>query len=143
MISLNSSLLQPQGESVKQLWLLNIDEAKKQSAATNKPILVSFSGSDWCAPCMRLARDLFETQAFYDLAKEHFILLKLDFPAKKKNKLSSSQAKHNETLAEMYNKKGSFPLVIIIDKNGAIIGTMQHPKKTTKEYILNLKGLIK
>jgi len=35
-------------------WLTDLEEAKKESATSNKPILIYFTGSDWCPPCKML-----------------------------------------------------------------------------------------
>ena len=43
------------------IWLYNIDQAKAEAIKENKLILISFSGSDWCAPCIRLEKNLFAT----------------------------------------------------------------------------------
>ena len=54
-----------------------------------------------------------------DFAKDNLVLLNLDFPAKKANRLSEEQTEHNEALAEKYNKKGVFPLLVVLNEKGA------------------------
>ena len=104
-------------------WLINIDEAKKEAKNTERPILLSFQGSDWCANCIRLERSLFESESFKNYASENLILLKADFPSRKKNKLSDEQTAHNEKLAEKFNKEGAFPTVIILNAEGCLLYT--------------------
>ena len=122
-------------------WLTDIDQAKAKAASEGKFILMSFQGSDWCANCMRLEKDLFEQAAFEGFAKENLVLLKLDFPARKKNQLPAEQKAHNEKLAEKYNKEGAFPAVIILDADGKVVGKMKHPSKSADEYIASLKKI--
>lgn len=122
-------------------WMHNFDDAKAKAKTEKKLVLMSFSGSDWCGNCMRLEQDLFETEAFKAFGTENFVLLNLDFPAKKKNQLPAEQKKQNEALAAKYNKEGAFPLVIILDADGKVIGKMSHPKRSTEDYIANLKKL--
>ena len=110
-----ASLLLPAVAMAQANWLTDFDQAKELSVASGKPILISFSGSDWCQPCLRLERDLFSKPEFAAFAEEHLILVKADFPSRKKNELSPEQIKHNEALAEIYNPSGSFPLVLILD----------------------------
>jgi thioredoxin-related protein len=110
------SLLVSSGE-----WLTDFDAAKKIAAKEGKYILLNFSGSDWCAPCIKMKSEVFESQTFLSMAEEHLILVRADFPRSKKNKLSSDQAKHNEALAERYNALGKFPLTLLIDANGKVI----------------------
>ncbi|MEM7162295.1 MAG: thioredoxin family protein [Bacteroidota bacterium] len=123
-------------------WKTNFDDAKKEAAANEKIILLSFSGSDWCSNCIRLEKTLFESDEFSVFAKEHLVLLKADFPMRKANKLSKDQQQHNDALAEKYNKKGKFPAVFLLNEKGEVLGQMGHPYETPSEYIANIKTLI-
>ena len=122
-------------------WLTDMDQAKAKAAKEDKFILMSFQGSDWCANCMRLEKDLFENSAFDGFAKDNLVLLKLDFPARKKNQLPAEQKAHNEKLAEKYNKSGSFPMVLILDSDGKVVGKMKHPSKSVNEYLSSLRKI--
>lgn len=123
-------------------WLSSIEVAKAQAAEENKAILISFSGSDWCLPCAKLERDLFKNATFIEFADEHLVLVKADFPARKKNQLSEDQKKHNEQLAEQFNPQGTFPKVALISSKGELIGYMQHPKNDATAYIKSIQNLI-
>lgn len=118
-----------------QNWLTNFEEAKKLSSQTNKHIILVFQGSDWCAPCMKLEKEIFESPEFIKYSDEHFIMVKADFPKKEKNKLSDSQQLHNNQLMEKYNKSGYFPFVTILDKETKILGSTGYKKITPTEYI--------
>ena len=69
------------------VWLTDFEEARAIANKENKFILINFSGSDWCAPCIRLEKEIFETDLFLSYAKEQLVLVKADFPRLKKNKL--------------------------------------------------------
>ncbi|MCB9256212.1 MAG: thioredoxin family protein [Chitinophagales bacterium] len=125
-------LLSAQNE---QKWLVNFEEAKKEAQSQSRHILVSFSGSDWCGNCMRLSQDLFESQEFKEFATENLILLNLDFPAKKANKLSAEQTAHNDALAEKFNPTGVFPLTLVLNEKGELISKMKYPCKNVEEYL--------
>jgi thioredoxin-related protein len=127
----------------KTEWLSDMQTAKKEAATSQKNILISFSGSDWCGNCIRLDKEFFQSAEFQNYSNEHLILLKLDFPAKKANKLSASQTEHNDKWAEVYNKNGSFPLTILIDKDGKQLGVMKFPLTTVAAYIGSLKSINK
>ena len=126
-----------------QQWLTSFQEAKELSAAQEKTILLVFQGSDWCAPCIKLNRDIFETAHFLTYAKDHFIMLQADFPKRKKNALSPELQAHNNALAEQYNKGGIFPFVVVLDNYGTVLGQTSYSKKTPQEYIVELEGYIK
>lgn len=104
-------------------WKLNISEAVEEAKKTNRPVLLSFAGSDWCRPCIKLTKEVFETSEFEEYAEENLVLVLLDFPRLKKNRLPEEQVSHNEKLAEKYNKDGVFPLVVLIDYDGNVINT--------------------
>jgi thioredoxin-related protein len=102
-------------------WLVDFEEAKSSAAERGKYILLNFSGSDWCGSCIKMKKEVFESDAFSAIAEEKLILLRADFPRSRKNQLSKEQIKHNELLAEKYNPKGKFPLTLLLDDKGEII----------------------
>jgi thioredoxin-related protein len=121
-----------------QNWQTNFEEAKKQAQASNKNIILVFSGSDWCAPCIKLDKEIFKSEEFISYSNEHFILLKADFPRKKQNALSEQQQEINRQLAENYNKNGFFPFVVTLSPTGKVLGQMGYEKITPTEYINKL-----
>jgi thioredoxin-related protein len=102
-------------------WLGNFNDATAEAAKDNKYILINFSGSDWCGPCIRLRKEILETSTFEDYAKTHLVLVRADFPRQKKNQLDKAQVKLNEALADKYNPEGKFPYTLLVDKNGKVI----------------------
>ena len=109
------------------LWLAapqwGNDFAKAQSEATQKHkyILLNFCGSDWCGPCIKLKKDIFESNDFEQFASQNLVLVRADFPRQKKNQLDLKQTSHNESLAEKYNQQGKFPRTILLDGNGKVV----------------------
>ena len=101
-------------------WLNDFDQAKDQAKDNNKMILLNFSGSDWCAPCIKMKKEIFESEQFQEFADANLILVRADFPRTKKNQLDARQREHNERLAEQYNPNGQFPLTLLLDSNGNV-----------------------
>lgn len=118
-----------------QEWQTDFETAKKIAAEKDKHIVLVFQGSDWCAPCIKLDREIWSTKEFKNYAAANFVLLKVDFPRKKKNKLESIQQQKNNSLMEKYNKNGFFPFVAVLDKNGNVLGTTGYKKMKPAEYI--------
>jgi len=102
-------------------WLTDFSTAKETATAEHKYILLNFSGSDWCAPCIKLKKEVFESESFSPLADEKLVLVRADFPRSKKNQLSKEQTQHNEALAEKYNPNGKFPYTLLLDANGNVL----------------------
>ncbi|MFD2934797.1 thioredoxin family protein [Spirosoma flavum] len=102
-------------------WQLNFEQAKTEAAQTHKFILLNFSGSDWCGPCIKLKKNIFESAEFGQFATDHLVLVRADFPRLSKNQLEARQIAHNESLAEKYNQQGKFPFTVLLDANGHVL----------------------
>lgn len=118
-----------------QEWYYDFNEAKEIAQKNNRNIILVFSGSDWCAPCIRLESEIWSSKKFQTYAKDHFVMVRADFPTKKANKLSKEQEKKNAQLAEKYNLEGHFPLVVVMDKNAVVLGYTGYKKVSPEEYI--------
>jgi thioredoxin-related protein len=118
-----------------QDWLTNFEEAKEKASKENKTIVMVFQGSDWCAPCIKLSREIWETETFKEYAGDHYVMVQVDFPRQKKNALSEEQQAQNDALAEQYNQNGIFPLVVVLDAQGTVIGETGYEKSTPEKYI--------
>ena len=121
--------------SFAQEWQTDFVKAKEIASKSDKPIILVFQGSDWCAPCIKLELEVWSTDEFKSYAKDHFVMLKADFPKKKKNALDAKQQEQNNSLAEVYNQNGYFPFVVVLDSNGKIKGSTSYKKLSPKEYI--------
>jgi thioredoxin-related protein len=124
-----------------QDWKYNFEEAKKEAQTEGKNIVVIFSGSDWCAPCIKLERNIWMSEEFKKEAAEKWVLVKANFPRKKGNQLSEEQTAHNRELAEKYNKEGSFPLVVILSPEGKLLGKAGFKNIKPLEYIKMMHSL--
>ena len=123
-------------------WETDFDNAKKTANEKHQLILLNFSGSDWCGPCIVLRKDYFESQAFADFADQNLVLVNADFPRKKKNIASTEQVKRNEALAEKYNKNGNFPFTLLLDANGEVLKTWTgKPSGTLEQWIAEIKAI--
>jgi protein disulfide-isomerase len=121
-------------------WVENFDTAKKMSASAKKLILIDFTGSDWCGWCIKLDKEVFAKPEFKKYAADNFILVKIDFPRKKK--LSSEQQQNNRSLAEKYNVEG-FPTVLLLDSSGKELARTGYFQGTAADYVEHLKDLQK
>jgi thioredoxin-related protein len=118
-----------------QNWKTNFDEAKTQAINESKYIILVFTGSDWCSPCIKLDRTIFESEAFKTESDKKWILVKADFPKKKNNQLATELGESNKKLAEKYNKSGNFPFVVLLDNTGKVLGMTGYKNVTPQEYI--------
>ena len=101
---------------MESAWLTNYDAALAQAEKEDKNILVYFTGSDWCAPCKMLKKDLFETSAFQDISND-YVMLYIDIPMNR-DLISPEQLQHNKEVSSKLNRKGSVPLLTILSAKG-------------------------
>jgi thioredoxin-related protein len=118
-----------------QNWNTNFEEVKAKAEKENKNILLVFSGSDWCGPCIKLDNVVWKSSEFQAEADKSWVIYKADFPKKKANQLSQELTETNNKLAEKYNKNGSFPLVLLLDKKGKTIGVIGFKNVSAQDYI--------
>ncbi|WP_121906978.1 thioredoxin family protein [Ulvibacter antarcticus] len=103
-------------------WLTNLEEAEGLSKATSKPILMYFTGSDWCAPCIALKKDFFEAEAFAAKADD-FVLVMIDYP-RRMDVISEEQLAYNKKIVAKYNTNKSFPKVLVLNSKGKELGKL-------------------
>jgi thioredoxin-related protein len=102
-------------------WHYNLDEAKQLAAKEHKYILLNFSGSDWCGPCIRMHKEIFDDSSFQQFAGSALVMVNADFPRNKKNQLSKEQQALNDKMADEYNSQGAFPYTVLLDTNGKVL----------------------
>lgn len=123
-------------------WQPDFEVAKKLAKENNKYILLNFSGSDWCSPCIRLHKEVFESNEFKELADQSLVLYKADFPRGKKNQLSKELQQTNEALAGQYNPLGKFPYTVILTADGKVIKAWEgFPNNNSTQFIEQIKSV--
>lgn len=97
-------------------WLKSYETAMNAAEQADKNILIYFTGSDWCPPCKMLKTDLFDSAEFAALS-QNYVLLYIDIPMNK-DLLTPEQLAHNKDVSSKLNKKGSVPLIKILNRKG-------------------------
>jgi len=121
-------------------WQGDFNQAKVEAAKEHKLILVNFSGSDWCVPCIRLRKEILESAVFENYASDHLVLVRADFPRQKKNQPSKEQIKLNEALADQYNAGGKFPFTLLVDEKGKVLKTWDgYPDETSEKFVSDIQ----
>lgn len=126
-----------QTSSAQQIhWYTNYDQAMQESKATSKPLVLFFTGSDWCGWCNKLEDEALDTSAFAAVAGDKFVFLKLDYPLYVTQ--DASIKAQNQSLQQKYNVR-SFPTVIILDtKQNRQLGTTGYVPGGGKVYAEHL-----
>ncbi len=120
-------------------WKDDLAAAKITAAAEKKPILLDFTGSDWCGWCMKLDKEVFDKKEFKDYAKANLILVTVDFPHNVKQ--SKKLIAQNEALDKEYKVDG-YPTIILIDAEGKVLGQTGYQEGGAAKYVESLKTLL-
>jgi thiol-disulfide isomerase/thioredoxin len=94
---------------------VNLSGTVAQAKAENKTVLLDFTGSDWCPPCMELHAKVFSQPEFQSYAQSNLAFVTVDFP--KKFHLPPDASATNDLLAAQFNIEG-FPTLIALDGSG-------------------------
>ncbi len=96
-------------------WSHDFAASQEKAAAQDKDLLMDFTGSDWCPPCIALKKNVFSTEAFLSSAPDNFVLVELDYP----NDVPQPEevVAQNAELAQRYMIE-SYPTVILADAEG-------------------------
>ncbi|MDD2228194.1 MAG: thioredoxin family protein [Candidatus Cloacimonetes bacterium] len=120
-------------------WITNYEAALKTAKKTNRPVLVNFTGSDWCSWCIKLVKEVFSQDEFLDYAKENLVLLKLDFP--KSLPQTAEEKAANAKLAQQYGIQG-YPTILLISPEGKEIARTGYQPGGASAYVKHLQSLL-
>jgi len=96
-------------------WLNDYKKAQQEARASNKFLLLDFTGSDWCGWCKKFDKEILSQSQFQDYARENLVLVELDFPRTKPQ--SPELRRQNQELANQYQVQG-FPTIVVLNGDG-------------------------
>jgi len=118
----------------------DFDAALKASAASSRPVVAVFSGSDWCGWCKKLEKEVFAQDEFLKDATNRYTLVYVDSP-QNESLLSRMAAKRNPELVKKYAIEG-FPTVLVLDAQGAVLGKTGYRRGGGAAYLKHLDGIV-
>lgn len=121
-------------------WQTDYAKALQTAKAENKRVLLDFTGSDWCGPCIQLHKRAFSRPEFIDYAEKNLILVEIDYPQRKKQ--SPALVKQNERLAKEYGiEEKGYPTLVLLDPAGKIVRELQgYDGETAADIIAWIEG---
>jgi protein disulfide-isomerase len=126
-------------KKLKPIWTTSYKTAIKYSKKYDRPILINFTGSDWCGWCIKLKDEVFDKKEFKDYVSTNLILLEADFPRRKR--IDKKTLATNKQLAEKYGVKG-YPTILLIDAKGEVLGKTGYKKGGPVNYVEHLKKIV-
>ena len=97
-------------------------KAQAEAATRQQPLLLIFSGSDWCRPCINFKRVVLDSPEFIAYADSNLVVFNADIP-RDQSLLTKADLDENKLLASEYNEKGVFPYLILFNADGTILRT--------------------
>lgn len=120
-------------------WYTNYTQAAAAAKQANKPMILFFTGRDWCGWCKKLDQEVFLSPDFIKAVGNNFIFVELDFPMNKQIPQPLSQ--QNVMLKQQFGITG-YPTVIILDPNGNVLGETGYRPGGGKAYAEYLKQFL-
>ncbi|NGX43606.1 MAG: Disulfide bond reductase DsbH [Chlamydiae bacterium] len=120
-------------------WHTNYEKALQLAKSSNKPILLFFTGTDWCGWCNKLEKEVLDTPEFIAEVADKLIFVKLDFPMH--TTLDPLTKKQNEQLQEKYSVR-SFPSLVVLDPDQQPIGITGYRAGGGEQYAHHLMKII-
>ncbi|MDD2597712.1 MAG: thioredoxin family protein [Kiritimatiellae bacterium] len=123
-------------------WTMDFDAARKVANEKKLPILINFTGSDWCVWCQHMEKEVFSKKEWQDYAADSLLMVWIDFPQDKKLVPEKFVAR-NEQLAEFFEIE-AYPSYIILDDDGKTqLGELEAEKEITPSlFIVKLKAVL-
>ena len=115
-------------------WTMDAEAAKAKAKETGKPVLMNFTGSDWCYWCKLMDEKVFTQKAWQDFAAKELVLLWVDFP-RDKSLVPESIAAANKKLQAEYGVTG-YPTFVLLDPEGKEIGRLRASAEATPEWFI-------
>jgi rhodanese-related sulfurtransferase/thioredoxin-related protein len=104
-------------------WLTNLQSAQTQAKAERKSVLLFFHGSDWCPTCAEMQRQVFDSPAFAQYARQSLVLVDVDFP--EKHKQDEELRRINLALKARFNLSlepgEGFPTIVLLNDSGETV----------------------
>jgi protein disulfide-isomerase len=121
-------------------WQTDYAKALQTAKAENKRVLVDFTGSDWCGPCIQLHKRVFSRPEFMEYAEKNLVLVEIDYPQRKKQ--SATLVKQNERLAKQYGiEEKGYPTLVLLDPAGTIVRELNgYDGETPADMIAWIEG---
>ncbi|MBX3748285.1 MAG: thioredoxin family protein [Verrucomicrobiae bacterium] len=122
-------------------WKTDFAAAQAEAKKENRLLVLNFTGSDWCPPCIQMKREVLDKKEFKDFAAKNLVLVEVDFPRRKA--ISAAQRRANEALQKKFSIEG-YPTFIVLGPDGKELSRdLGYVPGGLKGFLTKLEGLKK
>jgi len=124
-------------------WTMDFDAAVKLAGEKKLPLMLNFTGSDWCGWCKLMDKEVFAEEVWKTYAKDNVLLVTLDFP-NDKSIVPEKYVGRNKELQQQFGVRG-YPTYVVLDHDGETkLGQLGAGRgKTPSSFIDEFKGVIR
>lgn len=120
-------------------WQTDYQSALQTARSQNRPVLINFTGSDWCGWCIRLRKEVFDTAEFDQYAASRLVLLEVDFPNNKPQSVELQRA--NQALQKQFGVRG-YPTLFVVDAQGKVLQQLGYMEGGPKVFLGELSKVV-
>ena len=131
-----------EGKAELRGWTNNFELALAASKSTGRPMLMVFTGSDWCGFCKKLKAEVFDTPEFQQWAEQNVVLMEVDFPRGAPQEEAVKQ--QNAALRAKFPDIAGFPMVKFVSPNEEEMGSLRgySPGTGPEKWLANATAAI-
>ncbi|GAA0539062.1 thioredoxin family protein [Chitinophaga japonensis] len=117
------------------------EEAFLKAQQSGKEVLLIFSGSDWCIPCIQFNNKILADTAFQHFAQDKLVLLEADFPQRRR--IPASLRSQYESLAAEFNPEGAFPRIVLLTPGKKLLAQVPFIQQSPPDFIAEVQQMLK
>lgn len=136
-----ASLFAGRGQTTPHGWYDDYAAALARARRENKPMLLLFTGSDWCGFCIRLRRTVLDKPEFRSFAYRHLVLVYIDSP--RRVRLPRGLVAQNRMLREKFGAGGGVPNTLVVTPDERIIGRIGGCPRNPHDYLRRLREILR
>ncbi len=122
-------------------WTQDYDAAVKLAKDKKLPIIINFTGSDWCGWCKLMEKNVFQKADWKTYAKDNVVMVFIDSP-NDKSKVPAKYVERNENLKTQFKVSGFPTFILLDDDNTTQLGKLGAGRdKNPENFIADIKNL--
>ncbi|OVE78045.1 hypothetical protein BVX99_00805 [bacterium F16] len=119
------------------------DAAMTYAREKNLPVLLTFTGSDWCQYCQFMEKSVFGKDEWTDYSKNNLVEVWLDYPKVTPDLVPEKYRKRNADLEIAYRIRGALPTYVVLDSNGDVLDKLgANQYKTPASFKLEIQNAL-